>query len=269
MAGASSNHGNLYRDDEILVDRDGIPHFTGVMPGLMKEYRRRVLFAYTNLEGEGDDPEKERKDLEKKQRRFAKKLMDALHGEAWRACQDLLTDPKLKEIDGYKAIFEALASIEKAGVIRKTEAFDVFFDRTYRRRGESVDQYLRKRRESWADLVDLATGISMSDDLLAYFLLKNVNLSKEEKRNILLANQSDYTVTGIEKSLRITFFDVHEKEKGTRDEGGRGHPGDYRRGKGSGSKGYRRQYAHAAHEEDDYEEEEATDDDYPEETEEA
>ena len=127
----------------------------------MKEYRRRVMFAYANLEGEGDDPAKEKKDLEKKQRRFAKKLLDALHGEAWRACQDLLADTdKLREVDGYKFVFEALATIEKAGIIRKTEAFDHFFDKTYRKRGESIDMYLRKRKESWADLKDLAGGHS-------------------------------------------------------------------------------------------------------------
>ena len=53
-----------YRDDEIVVDKDGIPHFTGVMPELMREYRRRVLFAYNNLEGEGDEAAKEARDLE-------------------------------------------------------------------------------------------------------------------------------------------------------------------------------------------------------------
>ena len=42
----------FYKDDEIVCDRDGIPHYTGVQPHLMREYRRRVLFAYNNLEGE-------------------------------------------------------------------------------------------------------------------------------------------------------------------------------------------------------------------------
>ena len=55
------------RDDQIVVDKDGIPHYTGVRPELMKDYRRRVLFAFNNLEGSGDDEAKERKSLEKKQ----------------------------------------------------------------------------------------------------------------------------------------------------------------------------------------------------------
>ena len=87
------------RDD--VVDRDGIPHFTGARPELMKEYRRRVLFAYNTLEGNGDDETKEKRSLEKKRGRFAKRLLDGLHGEAWKACQVLLVGPeKLRGADG-------------------------------------------------------------------------------------------------------------------------------------------------------------------------
>ena len=48
---------------------------------------------------------------------------------------------------------------------------------------------------------------------MAYFLLKHVNLSREDRRQILLANQSDYTVEGIEKALRVSYFDHHERER--------------------------------------------------------
>ena len=212
---AASDAKPFWKDDEIAVDRDGIPRFTGAKPELMKEYRRRVLFAYNNLEGSGDDEAKEARSLKKKKARFAKRLLDALHGEAWRSYQDLLLDAEgLRKEDGYKKVFAALQSIEKVGVIKKTEAFDHFFERCYRRRGQSIDQFLRTRSEGWSDLRDLAEGINMSEDLLAYFLLKSANLSREERRQILLANQSDYSLAGIEKALRVSFFDLHEKEKG-------------------------------------------------------
>ena len=87
----ASTSGAFWKDDEIVVDRDGVPHFTGVKPELMREYRKRVLFAYSSLEGDGDTAEKEARDLAKKQKGFAKKLLNGLHGEAWRCCQDLLT----------------------------------------------------------------------------------------------------------------------------------------------------------------------------------
>ncbi|CAJ1405495.1 unnamed protein product [Effrenium voratum] len=74
----------FWRDDEIICDRDGIPHFTGVQPHLMKEYRRRVLFAFSHL-----DEDEEAAGLKKKQQRFAKRLIDGLHGEAWRAVQSI------------------------------------------------------------------------------------------------------------------------------------------------------------------------------------
>ena len=227
------------------MDRDGIPHFTGSHPHLMKEYRKRVLFAYHNFEGSGDDETKQAADLKKKQSRFAKRLMDALHGEAWRACEDLMAEPeKLREKDGFKHIFKALQSIEKVGVIRKTEAFDQFFEKCYPRKGQSIDSYLRQRKKDWDDLLDLAEGVQMSEDLRAYFLLKNINLGKDERRSILLANQSSYNMEGIEKALRVSYYDIHEKEKHAREVAP-----SFRK---TGSKGYgRRSYAHHVTEEAD------------------
>ena len=162
----AAERSQFWRDEEIVVDRDGIPHFTGKFPSQMREYRRRVLFAYSNLEGDGDDAEKEARDLAKKQSRFAKKLLDALHGEAWKACEGLLTETeKLKSKDGYKYIFEALQSIEKVGVIKKTEAFDKYFEASFRKRGQPIDAYLRQQRQDWDELVDLSEGTQMSEDL--------------------------------------------------------------------------------------------------------
>ena len=85
---ASAAH-SFWKDDEVVVDRDGIPHYTGARPELMKEYRKRVLFAFGSLEGDGDTEEKEQRDLMRKRKGFAKKLLNGLHGEAWRCCQDL------------------------------------------------------------------------------------------------------------------------------------------------------------------------------------
>ena len=34
------NGRSYYRDDEIVVDRDGLPHYTGENPDLIKEYKR-------------------------------------------------------------------------------------------------------------------------------------------------------------------------------------------------------------------------------------
>ena len=50
----------FWKDDEIVVDHPSIPHHTGAHPYLMKECRRRVLFAHCTLEeGEGDTEAKE------------------------------------------------------------------------------------------------------------------------------------------------------------------------------------------------------------------
>ena len=90
----------FWRDDEIICDRDGVPQFTGVQPHLMKECR----------EGDGKDEDEEAADLKKKQQR----LIDGLHGDAWRAVQNLVMhSTELKKVDGYKEVFAALQSVER------------------------------------------------------------------------------------------------------------------------------------------------------------
>ena len=74
------NGRSYYRDDEIVVDRDGLPHYTGENPDLIKEYKKRVKLALARLEGSGEDEDAAKKSVEKKQRRFRVKLLDGIHG---------------------------------------------------------------------------------------------------------------------------------------------------------------------------------------------
>ena len=176
----------------------------------MREYRQRVLFAYNNLEGDGKDDAEEQRDLQKRKQRFAKKLLDALHGEAFKACEELMTQhEKLREVDGYKHIFKALQAIEKVSIVKRTEAFDKFFDASHRKRGQPVDSYIRQRKQQWNELQDLAEDVEMSEDLRAYFLLKHVGITREDRMTVLLANQSNYTMDGIERALRTSFYELH------------------------------------------------------------
>ncbi|CAE7608486.1 unnamed protein product [Symbiodinium necroappetens] len=130
----------FWRDDQIVVDKDGIPHYTGVLPGLMREYRSGVLFAYQSLEGSGDDEEKEKRSLRKKQTRLATKLIEGLHGEAWRACQELVAEPEsLKATDGYKKVFACLQQIGKVSVIKATEAIDTYLEKCSRKKDDNAE----------------------------------------------------------------------------------------------------------------------------------
>ena len=45
---------SYYRDDEVMVDREGLPRFTGEKPELLKEYKKRVALMLSRLEGSGD-----------------------------------------------------------------------------------------------------------------------------------------------------------------------------------------------------------------------
>ena len=110
---ADQGHGrSYYRDDEIVVDRDGITHFTGAMPP-------------KNLEGSRETDEAIERSLERKQEGFAKRLTDGLHGKAWEAVEELTAEPQLlRRTDGYEMLLQALTPIEKAGIVKKTESLD-------------------------------------------------------------------------------------------------------------------------------------------------
>ncbi|CAJ1329760.1 unnamed protein product, partial [Effrenium voratum] len=119
---------------------------------------------------------------------------------------------------GYKHVLACLSQIEKINVIQKTEQFDRFFERGFRKKGQALDAYLRQRRQDWRDLQELDDQTRMSNDLLSYFILKQCNLSREDRRQILLSSQSKYDLDEIEKAMRISFYDIHEKEKTSKDE---------------------------------------------------
>ena len=89
---------SYWRDDEIIVDRDGVPHYTGEKPELLKEYKRRVALSLSRLEGSGDEEAYQAASLEKKKRRYRAKLLDGLHGRAWRRVEHLGTPIQLELI---------------------------------------------------------------------------------------------------------------------------------------------------------------------------
>ena len=67
----------------------------------------------------------------------------------------------------------------------------------------------------------------MSEDLRTYFSLKHVGLNKEDRRRILLSNQSNYTLDGVSQALRVSFYDVLEREKSQREWNPHGSKGQY------------------------------------------
>ena len=86
------------------MDRDGIPWYSTRkhIPIDAGVQAQRVFFTQPrrgssshNLEGSGADEEK--KSLEKKRSRFARKLLDALHREAFRTAERFKKTEKIRE----------------------------------------------------------------------------------------------------------------------------------------------------------------------------
>ena len=64
------------------------------------------------------------------------------------AAKTSITDmDKLSEEQGFKHVFAALQAIEKVTVVKKTEQFDRFFEKGFRKRGQPLDAYIRTRRQ--------------------------------------------------------------------------------------------------------------------------
>ncbi|CAK0792797.1 unnamed protein product [Prorocentrum cordatum] len=202
------------RDDEIVVDRDGLPHYTGQNPDLLKEYKKRVTLALARLEGSGDDEEAIALSLEKKKRRFRVKLLDGLHGRAWRRAEHFAQETAEVRADGGEwRIFEALATLDKEAIVKKGMAFDSFFKRSFRKRGTDMGEYFSNKEKLREDLQERDENTTLSDDLMAYFLLNGANLADEQKRNIVLNNNSEYNLEIFQHTLTVNFHDLHEKER--------------------------------------------------------
>jgi hypothetical protein len=241
------------RDNEIIVDKDGIPHFNGNRVDLLRTYFQKATFSYECLEGDGNDEEAQAADLAKKQRRFAKKLIDALEGKAYDYVEDLTRTPGLiMVVDGYKAVFEKLRALQKEGIVQKGQAFDAFFNKGRRKRGMSIAEYLRLKQVAWSVLRDLDEDTNMSDDLMAWFLLQGARLTEEQDRNIIIACSSTYEVAKLENILKVNFHDIHEKEpKGKFDNEQPAKKKSFFK-----KNGKKRHYGHAAQDDDDDDEEE-------------
>ena len=231
--------------DDVLLIKDGVPHYTGEKMELLKEYKRRVeiLLAKADAQKEPEDRTREKKGL-------ALRLLEGLHGKAWK-CVDGISLSSLAVEGGHKLIITALEGLDIQPTIKKNETFDKFFFASTRRRGQSMDDYIRRKGEEWESLVDLDNGTTMSDDLMAYFLLKGAHLSTDQQRQIILNNNSEFTVTGFEKALKVVYHDIHTKDGGGKGNDQRSDHGNrfnrYRKGGKNGGKRYER-----ANEADDY-----------------
>ena len=94
MASAGDSR-TVWKEDEIgWTGMESHGTLLGNTSPLMRAYRRRGSSSH-NLEGSGADEEK--KSLEKKRSRFARKLLDALHREAFRTAERFKKTEKIRE----------------------------------------------------------------------------------------------------------------------------------------------------------------------------
>ena len=101
---------------------------------------------WPRCEGSGDDEYARERNLQRKQGRLRVKLLDGLHGRAWRRCEHLAEDPDALRVDeGEELVFECLAALDKETITFKTVAFDRFFKHSMRKRGQPMNDYIAEK----------------------------------------------------------------------------------------------------------------------------
>ena len=84
--GSGKGNHDQYPDDVLLV-KDGVPHYTGKKIELLKEYRRRVEILVTKAEGLENPGKRVRCKAQ-----LGLRLLEGLHGKAWKAVEGIFVE---------------------------------------------------------------------------------------------------------------------------------------------------------------------------------
>ena len=76
------------------------------------------------------------------------------------------------------------AACEKVAPIRKNEAFDLFFERGFRKPTEAIQDFINRREREYEQLKSLSPKTNVTSDLLTYFLLRLSGIDKTQQRLI-------------------------------------------------------------------------------------
>ena len=149
----SPKHG----DDDFYVGKEGFPHWDGVDMRHLKQYKSRVLVEYESVIGTGEEAQKKKASL-------GLRLTRGLTYKAWDAVEPLLDKVEdLKKDGGHKLVVAALERLGKEEGGRKQAKLDTFFERSWRRTGQEMADYIREKQKSttscehWMMQLSLAT----------------------------------------------------------------------------------------------------------------
>ena len=196
-------------EEELYVDKEGIPHWDGENMALLREYKKRVLIEFNTQSATTDAGKEKRANL-------GLRLTRGLSGKAWKMVEPLLEDMvPLTQTGGHELIILALEKLDKVAIVRKQQKFDDFFKRSRRKRGMEIKEYVQQFHRRYEELKELDKGTRLSDDLYAYFLLEGALLTDDQKRLIIMCANNQYETVLFEKTLETNYHDLHLSEQRT------------------------------------------------------
>ena len=123
------------------MDKEGIPHWDGVDMRHLKQYKARVTIEYEGVIGDNEEAQRKRATL-------GLRLTRGLTFKAWDAVEPLLEQIEdLKKDGGHLLVVAALERLDKEEVVRKQAKFDTFFERSWRRTGQEMSDYIREKQK--------------------------------------------------------------------------------------------------------------------------
>ena len=195
--------------DQRTETRGGIPIYNGSASGLA-DWKFRVETRLNAVEAEKDETKREQKLVE-----LASHIVDALTDEALKIAKDVGSSNVLLP-GGLKKLIER---IEEAVLeFKEEEARELyhwgakFRGPLARQPGESMSQYIARRRRWESQLKSLDSKVVVSDTILADYLLKAARLGDTEQLMIKTAvhNKMDFDAVAI--ALRRQHPQIHVKE---------------------------------------------------------
>ena len=185
------------------------------------------------------------------------KVLEGLRGDAYAVAEDL-GSLKLKSSDAVPALIEAMR--RAVFTLKEHEAKELYRMGTSiggplsRQAGESMTQYISRRKRWWRKVKELDEKLQVSDTILTDLLMDNANLNRSEKLMILTTVHDSPTFESVSEALLRQHGKIHLRESRQSSQhhhGKAAHKGV--KGFGKGKRGFKsKSHAHVADEDYDY-----------------
>ena len=252
MAALSGLRHQRYRPGEGPQETKGGAYIYSGYPSDFHEWEFRTLMRASTV-----IPKDEEDDVTYARTQMINKVVEGLRGDAFQVAKDIGME-SLQGPDGVKTLVAAvrkvvfpLAHEEAKELFEQGQKFGGVLARQF---GESMVQYISRRRRWWKTLKELDPSIQLSEGLRTSMLLDLSGINRQERLMILTSCSNELAFDKIADALVLQHPRIHSRDQrpeGSKPKGGGKGYGGYKGGKG------KQRYAHLADEDYEHDDDEA------------